>query len=221
MWSAKTPAKNGCPAAKDSDGDGVLDGDDKCPEQAGVAPDGCPDPDPDKDGVVAPDDKCPDVAETVNGFEDEDGCPDEVPQAVQKFSGVIGGIEFDLGKATIRAKSKPVLDEAVTVLEDYPALRIEVSGHTDNQGDPDKNRPALGKARRGGQAIPGFEGNRRGPNRHAWCWVPMLQLPTTRRQPVSKRTDASSSSCSRSERWRLEESGLFKTELSMATTQLD
>ena len=132
-------AKNGCPAAKDSDGDGVLDGDDKCPEQAGVAPDGCPDLDPDKDGVVAPDDKCPDVAETVNGFEDEDGCPDEVPQAVQKFSGVIGGIEFDLGKATIRAKSKPVLDEAVTVLKDYPTLRIEVSGHTDNQGDRDKN----------------------------------------------------------------------------------
>lgn len=133
------PQKNGCPAPKDGDGDGFLDEADKCPTVAGVAPDGCPDPDADKDGVKSPDDKCPDQAETKNGYQDADGCPDEVPAEVKKFSGVIAGIEFDLGKSTIRAKSKPTLDEAAKVLNDNPSLRIEISGHTDNNGDHAKN----------------------------------------------------------------------------------
>jgi hypothetical protein len=39
--------------------------------------DGCPDPDNDKDGILDVDDKCPDEPETVNNFEDIDGCPDD------------------------------------------------------------------------------------------------------------------------------------------------
>ncbi|MEO7034268.1 MAG: hypothetical protein ABI548_10265 [Polyangiaceae bacterium] len=46
-------------------------------------------------------DKCPTQPETVNGFEDDDGCPDTLPEKVKKYSGVVPGIEFDLGKATI------------------------------------------------------------------------------------------------------------------------
>ncbi|MGE5182002.1 MAG: OmpA family protein, partial [Acidobacteriota bacterium] len=38
--------------------------------------DGCPDPDNDKDGILDVNDKCPMVPETMNGFEDEDGCPE-------------------------------------------------------------------------------------------------------------------------------------------------
>lgn len=40
-----------------------------------------PPPDPDRDGDGIPDrlDKCPDQAETKNGFEDEDGCPETDP----------------------------------------------------------------------------------------------------------------------------------------------
>ncbi len=131
-------APDGCPD-KDPDKDGILDPTDKCPNEAGVAPDGCPDRDPDKDGVLDPDDKCPKEPETKNGFEDEDGCPDEVPEAVKKYTGVIPGIEFDTGKATIRAKSAPTLDAAVKVLSDYPSLKIEVSGHTDDVGKDEQN----------------------------------------------------------------------------------
>jgi outer membrane protein OmpA-like peptidoglycan-associated protein len=36
--------------------------------------------DRDGDGIVDDRDQCPDVPETVNGFEDEDGCPDAPPQ---------------------------------------------------------------------------------------------------------------------------------------------
>jgi OOP family OmpA-OmpF porin len=134
----KGVAPDGCPVG-DRDKDGFLDPDDKCPDEKGIAPDGCPDKDPDQDGILDPNDKCPTERETKNGFEDDDGCPDQLPEAVKKFSGVIQGIEFDVNKATIRAKSFTVLDEAVKVLTDYPKLRMEISGHTDTDGKRDHN----------------------------------------------------------------------------------
>jgi outer membrane protein OmpA-like peptidoglycan-associated protein len=133
------PAPNdGCPN-KDPDGDGILVPEDKCPTEAGVAPDGCPVHDKDQDGILDEVDKCPDEPETKNGFQDADGCPDELPKEVARFAGVIKGIEFDFAKATIRKESNKVLDDAIKVLKQYPELRIMVSGHTDNVGEPQKN----------------------------------------------------------------------------------
>jgi outer membrane protein OmpA-like peptidoglycan-associated protein len=55
----------------DSDGDGVYDKDDMCPDVPGLAEfNGCPDSD--GDGIADKDDKCPDTA----GLEEFDGCPD-------------------------------------------------------------------------------------------------------------------------------------------------
>jgi OOP family OmpA-OmpF porin len=158
----------GCPV--DTDDDGVLDRDDFCPREAGPAPKGCPvvDPDPDKDGVPVPCDACPDEAgtrpdgcpvkdsdgdgiyddkdkcpsdpETKNGFEDDDGCPDNLPEKIKKFTGVVQGIFFDQGKATIRKQSTPTLDGAVHVLKEYPSITLEISGHTSSEGDPEFNQ---------------------------------------------------------------------------------
>jgi OOP family OmpA-OmpF porin len=133
------PPPDGCPPDKDSDKDGVPIPDDKCPTEPGPKPDGCPDKDPDQDGVLDPADKCPTQPETKNGYQDADGCPDDLPVEVKKFTGTIQGIEFDFGKAKIRPKSKPTLDAAAKVLTDYPDLRIEISGHTDNVGPRQKN----------------------------------------------------------------------------------
>ena len=59
---------NGCP---DTDGDGILDKDDACPDVAGLAAfNGCPDTD--GDGVQDSEDACPDVA----GLKALKGCPD-------------------------------------------------------------------------------------------------------------------------------------------------
>ncbi len=64
----------------DPDKDGVLDPSDRCPtENGGTNPDGCPTRDKDGDSVVDADDMCVDQAETVNGFQDTDGCPDTIP----------------------------------------------------------------------------------------------------------------------------------------------
>jgi outer membrane protein OmpA-like peptidoglycan-associated protein len=64
----------------DRDGDGVPDASDECPEEVGPAPTGCPAPtDSDGDGILDDVDRCPTEPETVNGHEDTDGCPDELP----------------------------------------------------------------------------------------------------------------------------------------------
>ncbi len=131
-------APNGCPPG-DRDKDGFKDDQDKCPDEAGVAPDGCPIRDKDHDGIPDDKDKCPDKPETMNGFQDEDGCPDELPKAVKKFTGVVKGITFAFGKATIRPQSRPVLNAAVKVLKEYKDLRVKITGHTDNIGKHDDN----------------------------------------------------------------------------------
>ena len=133
--SEKGGAPSGCP---DGDVDGFLDRDDKCPAVPGVAPDGCV-ADADGDGILAANDRCPDQAETKNGFEDTDGCPDELPAAVKNFVGVIAGIEFDNDRADIRPSSEMALSKAATVLSEYPSLRVEIVGHTDSRGSRDHN----------------------------------------------------------------------------------
>jgi len=70
------------PRGNDTDGDGVVDADDRCREQpedrdGHEDEDGCPDPDNDSDGVLDTADRCPGEPEDADGFQDEDGCPDE------------------------------------------------------------------------------------------------------------------------------------------------
>jgi OOP family OmpA-OmpF porin len=131
-------APDGCPI-RDADDDGFLDPDDACPQEIGVAPDGCPIRDVDDDGILAPDDECPDEPETVNGFDDGDGCPDELPPEIRRFTGVIEGIVFDAGEATIRERSFPRLDDAAEVLTGFGELRVRISGHTDDRGERGHN----------------------------------------------------------------------------------
>jgi hypothetical protein len=73
------------PAIADTDGDGIVDDADKCPDQPETKngyedDDGCPELDKDNDTFLDAVDKCPDQPETFNGFQDDDGCPDEAPK---------------------------------------------------------------------------------------------------------------------------------------------
>jgi outer membrane protein OmpA-like peptidoglycan-associated protein len=129
---------DGCPP-RDTDEDGWVDTEDACPYEAGVEPDGCPIRDKDGDGIPDEKDQCIDRPETDNGFEDEDGCPDEIPDELREFTGVIQGIQFETKSTAITADSKPTLDRAIKVLEEYPDIRIEIVGHTDNVGAPEDN----------------------------------------------------------------------------------
>ncbi|MEO1332057.1 MAG: OmpA family protein [Myxococcota bacterium] len=132
-------APTGCPAT-DADGDGVEDEDDACPNEAGELENGCPNLDKDNDGVPVPTDACPDEPETVNGYEDNDGCPDTVPEEIKQFTGTIKGITFRTGSAVIAVESYPLLDRAVSTLQEYPELRLRIVGHTDSTGSASGNQ---------------------------------------------------------------------------------
>lgn len=68
---AGTAKYGGCPVP-DTDGDGINDEEDKCPSQAGTAKyNGCPIPDTDGDGINDEEDKCPSQAGTAK----YGGCP--------------------------------------------------------------------------------------------------------------------------------------------------
>jgi outer membrane protein OmpA-like peptidoglycan-associated protein len=126
-------------------------------------------PDRDNDGIRDDLDKCPDDPETYNGYQDEDGCPDDdrdAPALVDTSSGcthsnpvddrdcpdrnavIVGettivllkSIEFEFDKAIIEKRSYPILDAVVLALHDNPDIQlVEIRGHTDERGDDEYN----------------------------------------------------------------------------------
>ena len=129
----------------DRDGDGILDKDDDCPDQAEDTDgfkddDGCPEPDNDGDGILDDDDECPDMPEEPGG--DRDGCPDR-PQ-VKIVDGkivVFGKVQFKTGSAEIDKKSDPLLDQLAAAMEANPNVKkLRIEGHTDNVGGTDINQ---------------------------------------------------------------------------------
>ena len=146
--TVKGPAENhGCPDT-DTDKDGVVDRLDKCPNEPGPKEnEGCPDKDTDGDKIVDRLDKCPTQPETYNGYQDEDGCPDEVPQKIRDYTGIREEINFHKGTATLTVESTPSLEKAAAVLKEYPDVKLEISGHTDDTGTRTANlRISLSRA---------------------------------------------------------------------------
>jgi OmpA-OmpF porin, OOP family len=135
----------GCPADRDTDGDGVIDSVDRCPKEWGDGARGCPVPDSDNDGIYDSKDECADQAEVRNGFQDTDGCPDDAPAEVKQLTGVIKGITFDSSTAKIRASSRKALGQVAETLKTHTSVRIEIVGHTDDQGKPETNTVLSGQ----------------------------------------------------------------------------
>ena len=142
--------KDGCPI--DSDGDGVCDGLDKCPNTpkgCKVDAQGCP-IDSDGDGVCDGLDQCPD---TPAGLKvDEKGCPIEVIERETELMDTgkirLQNIEFETGKATLLPSADTTLDAVGYLLTQWPTLKIEISGHTDDVGGTVANQK-LSEARAG------------------------------------------------------------------------
>jgi outer membrane protein OmpA-like peptidoglycan-associated protein len=124
----------------DTDKDGVLDKDDKCPTIAGIAElKGCTWPDSDKDGVPDKSDNCP----TSAGLVELQGCP-PIPEMkleeLEILQTAFSSLEFATGKDVIKASSLPSLNELAVLMKEHASDWIlKLSGHTDNQGDAEKN----------------------------------------------------------------------------------
>ncbi len=128
---AGPPEMGGCP---DTDGDGLTDTEDACPTEPGPSElMGCPDRD--GDGFRDTIDKCPDVA---GGKGSKDGCPVVV---VEKENIVIlDKIFFETNKAILLSASHPLLDDVAQVLNDHTRIKkVEIQGHTDDQGTDSYN----------------------------------------------------------------------------------
>lgn len=124
----------GCP---DKDGDTVLDKDDACPDVVGpVENKGCPWPDTDKDGVADREDDCPNTP----GLKELKGCPPIKPEEQKVIEKAFANLEFATGKDIIKKTSFPSLNDLAKLLKEHSGeWTLKLSGHTDNQGTPEKN----------------------------------------------------------------------------------
>jgi len=161
--------EDGCPDY-DNDNDGIPDTLDQCINLAEDRDgfndhDGCPELDNDMDGIPDSIDRCPDIPEDIDGFEDEDGCPDidndmdgipdtldlcpNVPgvkeengcpeskpksREIQRGRVILQGVKFDGGSTALNLETTKNLDKLYESLVDWPEIKLEIQGHTDNSG---------------------------------------------------------------------------------------
>ena len=126
---------NGCPWP-DTDKDGLLDKDDDCPTIPGPKDNkGCPYTDTDEDGTLDKDDECPNTPGPI----ENKGCPVLEEKVVEVLKTAFDNLEFRTAKDIILSESKPSLEELSEVLTERPTWVLEISGHTDDVGNADKN----------------------------------------------------------------------------------
>ena len=152
---------------RDSDGDGVPDINDKCPETPLGVPvdeDGCPFPsDSDGDGVPDDRDACPDtpagVAVDDRGCPldgDGDGVPDYRDKCLDTQAGAVVGddgcyvhpdepitftVLFDTDRSDIRADQEETIRRGLEMLRRYPITDAVIEGHADWRASQAHNQP--------------------------------------------------------------------------------
>lgn len=152
----------GPPPLKDTDGDGVTDDKDQCPNTpkgARVDKDGCR-MDSDGDGVYDETDQCPDTPKgakvdrvgctikvrqdtDADGlFDDEDKCPETPRGAPINADGcwVLGHVRFDTDKTEIKPQYLLILKEAWKIMAANPGLKMKIYGFTDRVASSSYNR---------------------------------------------------------------------------------
>ncbi len=126
----------GCPVP-DTDKDGINDEIDKCINEAGVARyNGCPIPDTDKDGVNDEEDKCVNEAGPASNL----GCPEIKQAVIDKINYAAKNIFFATASAKLLPKSFKPLNDVVKIMGEDATLKLDIDGHTDSQGKPDRNQ---------------------------------------------------------------------------------
>jgi outer membrane protein OmpA-like peptidoglycan-associated protein len=134
--------EDGCPDY-DNDRDGIPDSLDQCPNLPSVGSgikdqNGCPNYDRDADGIPDSLDQCPNQPENYNGYKDDDGCPDTLIIEINTPL-VLEGVNFKTASAELETGSGAALDKVVASLKAYPNLKVEIAGHTDEEGSDSYN----------------------------------------------------------------------------------
>ena len=120
----------------DSDGDGVLDSADACPNTpkgVKVNSRGCP-LDTDRDGVYDYLDKCPG---TKPGLKvDTVGCPIKLTSTVD----IQLNVNFDTNKSVVKPQYFGEIKRVADFMNQYEGTSVEVQGHTDSRGSNAYNK---------------------------------------------------------------------------------
>ncbi len=125
--------------------------------------------DSDFDGNPATTDECPDKAEDYDGYQDEDGCPDmvhvqdtitivevdtmivvekdtikvimkqEASKIIEWGQTTFPSITFKTGKAILKPTGFKILNDIARSLNNFPEVKLEITGYTDNTGSKTKN----------------------------------------------------------------------------------
>ncbi len=145
---AESAERKGCPAPPpppDTDGDTIADEKDACPKEAGPisqdpAKNGCAppaNPDVDGDGVLDAQDACLGDKGVASADPRANGCKTLV-RVKDKQIAFTQPIEFRVSKVEpppIDPASEPVLTQLKETLAEHPEFtKVEIGGHTDNQG---------------------------------------------------------------------------------------
>jgi OOP family OmpA-OmpF porin len=137
------PARNGCPLPRDMDGDGIPDAEDACPTIPGIKStdpkqNGCPG-DRDGDGIRDDLDACPDVPGVPSKDPKKNGCPRAM--VTDKEINILEQVEFETASSKIKPSSDALLEEIAGIFKKFTDIaRVEVQGHTDNQGNKIANK---------------------------------------------------------------------------------
>ena len=66
--------------------------------------------------------------------------PEPTPAPAVRQRIVLRGVNFDFNSSVVRPESRPVLDEAATLLKQNPGVHVVVKGYTDSIGSAEYNQ---------------------------------------------------------------------------------
>lgn len=147
----------------DTDGDGIPDRDDKCPDVRGyVTYFGCPEPAGASDNTtnIAESTAIPETNQSdrivpasepqilpTEVVEADDFNPMNVPVSAEPskedldfLANAMDMVHFETASNELTKDSYAVLDKVATILQKYPDYKLKVSGYTDNRGDSKTNK---------------------------------------------------------------------------------
>ena len=96
--------------------------------------------DTDGDGLVDELDACPELPEDFDEDADEDGCPDLLCTLGLCSIALLEKVHFAYDRSSLDPRSHQLLDDVAFLLTSFPDYTFAVGGHTDSEGSSAYNR---------------------------------------------------------------------------------
>ncbi len=131
------------PLKSDTDGDGVNDGDEVLQGSNSLTSDS------DGDGIRDAADRCPGKPEIVNGYRDDDGCPDVLPILPEPRVGQtapLSGVSFSEDGAALLGDVGAAFAPLLQLLNDNPGVTIEITVTLEGRASESLQRLAVIRA---------------------------------------------------------------------------